>query len=312
MVLLIKYLCYRLDVILIDIHKASDKLSQLNIKLNMENFIIDILWFRVLQDKGNWCISRHTHSSYEFHFVAAGRCLVVLDNGEFIASEGEFYLARPGIYHEQRSIEENDYYVEYSMNCDFIKQSDEITEMSVINEILSLAVCKSFIDKNNILNLFYDALKEAYYEEVGFYNNIKSLANLIIVHAARATNENKINSVCLVPQKMAKNDYRFRLIDKYIEDNLGNNLTTKDLASFMFLSEKQVYRVIKEKVGKSTKEFINEKKLRKAKELLKNTELHIKKISEILGFTSEYYFNQFFKRLEGYPPGLYRSNVQKY
>jgi len=295
-----------------DIHKASDKLSQLNIKLILNNFIIDILWFRVMENKENWFISRHTHSSYEFHFVAEGRCLVVLDDGEFIASKGQFYLAPPGVYHEQRSIEGYDHYVEYSMNCDFLKQYDEITEISVINEILSLAVCKSFTDKNNILSLFNKALTEAYNEEVGFYNNIKNLANLIIVHAARAVNENKIDSVYLVPQKIEKNDYRFRMIDKYIDDNLGNNITTKDLASFMFLSEKQVYRVIKEKIGKSTKEFINEKKLRKAKELLKNSELHIKKISEILGFTSEYYFNQFFKREEGYPPGVYRSNVQKY
>ena len=295
-----------------DIHKASDKLSQLNIKLNMDNFIIDILWFRVLENKETWCISRHTHSSYEFHIVAAGGCKVILDDGEFIANEGEFYLTPPGIYHEQRSIEENGHYVEYSINCDFIKQHEEITEISVINEILSLATCKCFVDKNNILNFFNEALKEAYYEDVGFYNNIKNLAELIIIQAARGTNESKIESVYSPPQKIAKNAYRFRLIDKYVEDNLGNSITTKDLAGFMFLSEKQVYRVIKEMIGKSTKEFINEKRLSKAKELLKNSNLHIKEISEILGFNSEYYFNQFFKREEGYPPGVYRNNVQKY
>ena len=83
-----------------DIQKASDKLSQLNLKLDMDNFIIDILWFRVLKNKGVWCISRHTHSSYEFHLVASGGCKVILDGGEFIAREGEFYLTPPGVYHE--------------------------------------------------------------------------------------------------------------------------------------------------------------------------------------------------------------------
>ena len=63
----------------------------------------------------------------------------------------------------------------------------------------------------------------------------------------------------------------------------------------------------------TTKELIQEAKFSKAREiLLQRQDLSIREISEMLGFSSEYYFNQFFKRKEGYPPGIFRSNVQKY
>lgn len=291
-----------------DIFKASDNLSRLNLKLDMDNYVVDILWFRAMVNKGRWCINRHTHSSYEFHFVAAGACEVILDDARFVARKGELYLTPPGVYHEQKDCGEN--YTEYSINCDFIKKQEEITETEALFDILSSAACKIFNDNYNILNLFYTALEEAYYGEIGFYNNIKNLASMIITLTVRGMNENKLKNEYLVPEKMEKDAYRFKLIEKFIEDNLGNNITTKALADFMFLSDKQVYRIIKEKTGKSSKEFINGKKLRRAKELLKYSDLKIKEISEILGFTSEYYFNQFFKREEGYPPGLYRVNVQ--
>jgi len=291
-----------------DVIKASDKLSRLNLKLDMENYLIDILWFRVMEHNGNWCIKRHTHSSYEFHFVAEGQCKVILDSGQFIAKEGQFYLTPPEIYHEQRDYGEK--YTEYSINCDFFKKQQQITEADVLFEILSLATCKAFNDKYNILSLFNTALEEAYYGEVGFHNNIRNLASMIITLSARGMNENKLKSEYLVPEKMEKDAYRFKLIEKFIEDNLTNNITTKHLAGFMFLSDRQVYRIIKEKTGKSSKEFINKKRLKRAKELLKNSDLKIKEIAEILGFTSEYYFSQFFKREEGYPPGTYRINVQ--
>lgn len=195
------------------------------------------------------------------------------------------------------------------MNCDFKKIKDEFSETDVLFEILSEAKCRPVKDYYEAMKYFELALQEAYEQKIGFYNNIKSLALMIITMATRAIHQNCAISYD-VPQKLKEDDYRFTMIEKFIKDNITTNITTRSLENYMHLSAKQINRIVRKKTGKSTKEFINFLKLEKAKEMLKNTNLTVKEISEALGFSSEYYFNQFFKREEGFPPGLYRSNIR--
>lgn len=293
-----------------DIMKASNKLSQLELEFAMDNVTIEILWFRAMTNRDEWCITMHTHSSFEFHFVAAGKCKVILEDGEFEAKKGEIYLTAPGVYHEQCSIDETGYYVEYSMNCDFSIIEDKNSEAQRMVNLLEKAKCKPFSDRFGILDYFNKALYEVENEEIGFYNNIKSIASMIIALAARTVNEDINIQEYSVPAKIKKDNYRFLQIKKYIEDNIGGHITTIDVANYMHLSDRQICRIVKEKTGESTKEFINSIKFAKAKKLLRETDLQIKEIANILGFSNEYYFNQFFKREEGYPPGVFRFNVK--
>ena len=278
--------------------------------LSIDNFDIDILWFRYMEQEQEWCIKRHTHSSFEFHIVAEGNCRVLLDDGEFEVEAGEFYITAPGVFHEQRWLSEGGHYVEYSINYDFLKVGNGITEAEGIYEILSSEKCRGVKDSYNIIKLFEDALNEAYNEEIGYFNNVRNAAERILIFAVRALTQNRIKSGYEVSTKFKSNDYRFNMMEKYIKDNLSNDITTKELGTFMYLSDKQVYRIIKAKTGKSAIKYINSLRLKRAKELLKNSDMNIKGIAQFLGFTSEYYFNQFFKREEGYPPGEFRLNTK--
>ncbi len=303
-----------------DLLKASNKLSALNLKIPFENYMADILWFRAMrQDGEDWRINRHTHSSFEFHFVAAGRCRVILDGGMFAAGAGTFYITAPGVFHEQIP-ESGAEYVEYSLNCDFhetdiqglkTEYTGEVrTETDLILETLKLAPCRAYSDEYGIIPLFEEALKEAYEEKVGFYNTIKSLAAFMIIKAARTVYTKNDTLIPAVPKKLKENDARFRIIKQFIEDNIQNVTHTSDVAQYMHLSDKQVGRIVKSKSNCATKELIISIKLKKAKELLKKSSMTQKEIAGALWFTSEHYFNQFFKREEGDSPGSFRSNTQ--
>ncbi|WP_207655776.1 AraC family transcriptional regulator [Vallitalea okinawensis] len=290
-----------------DIAKASRKLSQLDLKFKMDSFDIEMYWFRVMAIENDWKIGRHTHSTYEFHFVAEGESIVRTDQHEFTIKKNQFYITRPGEYHEQLNIDGKKY-VEYSMNCAITLNNDTDIEQTIVNERLKKAVCKPFDDNNGILDLFEKVLICAYEEKIGFYSAIKHYILLILLSTVQVINEDMTISY-KVPLKHKKGDYRFKQIKQYVEDNVHSPIITKDIATFMYLSDKQVSRIIKKETGISTKQYINKIKLKRAKELLKNSDQSIKEISEMLGFSSEYYFNQFFKREEGYPPGVFRINT---
>lgn len=255
-----------------------------------------------------WRIEQHKHSSYEFHFVVSGASLVKTKESTFIVRKGQFYITSPGLNHSQENLQGKNY-IEYCLNCSIeeLKINSNIEERMMV-DILKNLRCMPIEDTEGISILFENALKEAQGQSIGYYSSIKSLVLQIIVRSVRLiNNNNKIDYN--VPRHVNKNQDRYNIIVNYIKNNINKNITSCDIARHLYLSEKQICRIVKEKKGVSTKQLICKIKLEKAKELLENTEYSIKHISNILGFSSQYYFNQFFKKYESYSPTGFRKSL---
>ena len=292
-----------------DIMKASSRLSELDLKITSGNLGINVLWFRASPCSMDSITERHTHSTFEFHFVYAGSSKVELDKGSFTVQAGKFYLTAPGVYHRQHNYKG---YIEFSLNCELSFLEDQDSEAKYIIDVLKNADCRPVADIAGATSIFYKALEEAHYQNAGFYNNIRSLTIMLITAAVRAIN-GLTPAPYSVPKKHKKDEYRFIQIRDYICDNISLPISTVEIARYMYLGEKQISRIVKEATGMSTKELIQDFKFQKAKSLLiERQDLNIRQIAEMLAFSSEYYFNQFFKRMEGYPPGIFRYNVRKY
>ena len=65
--------------------------------------------------------------------------------------------------------------------------------------------------------------------------------------------------------------------------------------------------LFKEKSGKNFKEYVDQIRLEKAKELLKKNDLKIEYIAELTGYNSSYSFTRFFKKYMGISPSEYRK-----
>lgn len=292
-----------------DIMKASDRLSELDLKIISGNLLINVLWFRVMQCTVDSVIERHRHSTFEFHFVYEGSSHVELDNGSFSVHAGEFYLTAPGVCHRQLN---HKGYVEFSLNCELSYIEEDDSEAEYIIDTLHSADCRPVSDTEGIAEIFMRVLKEANYQNAGFYNNIRALTILLLTSSVRAIN-GSVPAQYSVPLKQKKDEYRFIQVRDYIIDNISLPITTTDIAHYMYLGEKQISRIVREASGMTTKELIQELKFQRAKKMLaEQQDLNVRQISELLGFSSEFYFNQFFKRKEGYPPGEFRRNVRNY
>jgi len=290
-----------------DLAKASKKLCELDLNFTYDGLNINVIWFRAMLNTGDWLIERHMHSSYEFHFIKNGCCEVITDTSRFVVNEGEFYLTAPSVFHEQRSIN-NSRVIEYSLNCDLKISDISSSEMLNLLDIFKSTQCIAYKDDSDCCALFKYALEEAYFERIGFFSSIKSFIPLILINAARSMPQNR-GYTYPIPKKNNDSNFRMSQIERFIKDNISTPISTSSISKYMHLSQKQICRIIKESKNMSTKEFANGIKLSQAKELLKNSNFHIKKIADLLGFSSEYYFSQFFKKQEGYPPSYYRSNI---
>lgn len=85
-------------------------------------------------------------------------------------------------------------------------------------------------------------------------------------------------------------------IDGYINNHIEERITVDGMCADLGLGYHNLYALFKKNFGKNPQEYINEIRLKKAKELLLNTNRSILDIATSLGFNKSSDFSLFFKR----------------
>ena len=66
-----------------------------------------------------------------------------------------------------------------------------------------------------------------------------------------------------------------------------------------------------EQVGANFIDYLTERRIKKAKEMLKDTEMKIYEIAGAVGYNDSYYFSNCFKKVVGVTPSDYRGGLEK-
>lgn len=95
-------------------------------------------------------------------------------------------------------------------------------------------------------------------------------------------------------------------IKSYIDGNIYEGLTASSVAQNAGFSVSQLGRIFKSEYGETVYSYILEQKIRMAENLLKNSGLSVREISDMLKFTDEHYFCNIFKKKRGVTPTRFR------
>lgn len=93
----------------------------------------------------------------------------------------------------------------------------------------------------------------------------------------------------------------------YIYNHLNERITIADLASLTNLSPSYISRLFKQNLGISISDYIREKKIEKAQNLLRYSDISYIDIANYLAFSSQSHFIQIFEKLVGITPKKYRD-----
>jgi AraC-like DNA-binding protein len=94
-----------------------------------------------------------------------------------------------------------------------------------------------------------------------------------------------------------------RILEQFDRD-IDFELLARDLGMSSSGFRKKFQKVTGLPVGK----YVQQIRLKKAGELLRQTELSVGEIAELVGFESIYYFSRLFKKKTGLPPSVFRNN----
>lgn len=86
------------------------------------------------------------------------------------------------------------------------------------------------------------------------------------------------------------------------------DVTLESLAEHFHLSKPYLSKYIKEKAGMTFQEVVKEERMKKARNMLKDTSLTVETIAASVGYENVEHFNRLFKRSYGVTPVQYRKN----
>ncbi len=98
---------------------------------------------------------------------------------------------------------------------------------------------------------------------------------------------------------------------QYIDSHLTDELSVRELASVCFISADHLTRLFKKKFGVSVSEYMQERRIRLAGELMRRQEMTISMVANKVGFGNYSYFTEQFKKFYGMTPRDYQKQLQK-
>ena len=104
-----------------------------------------------------------------------------------------------------------------------------------------------------------------------------------------------------------KNDARLFKAMRFIEENTSLFLSCEEIASYCFLSVKQLNRIFINGTGVPLLEYIHREKVLQMQRLLSKSDMSLSEIASALGFSSQYYCSRFFHSHVGVSPNEYRK-----
>lgn len=234
-------------------------------------------------------------SEYQLVYISKGKGYFTSESTKRITiSKGQIILLFPGQWHTYAPSKEtgwNEYYIgfqgkiiEHIISHEFFRLDNQIIDVGV-NE--------------DLVNLFSTAIKIAKDEKIGSQQNLAGIVfNIMGTILSLAQNKN------FETKESAQKIERAKVI---MFENIQKNIDIKEIAANLGISYSLFRKVFKEYTGYAPANYFQELKLRKAKELLSETNHSIKQIAYELNFSSYEYFLSFFKKKVNMTPMEYRN-----
>lgn len=244
----------------------------------------------------------HSHFTYEIFFVTAGTLRLVTPE-ETRAFERTVLILPPGTEHYTVSTADESYCLLFAFDrsrgsAAHLQRLDRLEEK--LRQLVTLRLD----------------------EDMVFY--IRKIARLTEEGTAQAEEKAALLAALLfyqvLPQLLEEpeprqagqgNSRHMGAIEGYVNDHLQERITLAQVAAHVYLSPRQVSRILREQGGCTLGEMVTGKKLAAAELLLRDTRLKISEVAARVQLGSCSHFHQLFRTRYGVTPLQYRKNSRK-
>lgn len=240
----------------------------------------------------------HEHKRIEINFVKKGNCVLHLENESVFFSENEIMIICPHVNHTFEAGAKGTTLMQLEFLPDIFEKfnpldndiTNELTPITIfseanrlikiVNNVRIMRAVQRIVNELNSKNKYYHYLVIMYYAE---------LMILIFRHIDETflpieTNESLKKAL------------------HFIRNNFSADINMEEVATQAGIGVRYLRKLFSKNLNISPIDFLNQIRINKSLELLKNTECSVKEVSFMCGFKSPQYFSRVFKLQMGVSP----------
>ena len=219
----------------------------------------------------------HNHADYEVHMIKKGIYSFEINSDRIMLDEGSILVISPNSYHNTAT-PTNDHSIDYCFRFDhscFEKGGGSLSEaMKGIGRTLVLHGCEHAIGLAD--EIFFEYKRK----QLDYHKCMDHLIYMIILYILRRIIDKASQDGPDDPRLVYEN--RTSAIDEFFAANYMHDTHSKDLAVYVNLSIRQLYRVLRKHYDMTFKQKLTEIRIFAAKRLLLESKLPITLLSYTL------------------------------
>lgn len=240
------------------------------------NEIVPVV-FSSEKQKCNQVIKNSSLQGICFFIVTKGSFTLELNSHNYKLQENDGFIIFKNEIYTLFTSEENNHSITLGFDGEGLD--------ALIADTLFTKTNRKFILPNNIFNSFLQVNPS--HTNQNFF--ALSILYLICTYKSKRNNNNynnnRNNSSSLVAD-----------VKKYINDNLSRDIQVSEIAEAFNISRIYLYKIFMNNLNISPKEYILNKKMRKAYTLISKNSMPIYQIAESLGYKDQFVFSKMFKK----------------
>ena len=175
-----------------------------------------------------------------------------------------------------------------------------------MGEVLRRCYHRPFRDSCGVAGLFERLFDELEFRPAGYYVKSQALIVGIVVELFRLVSAAADADISYAVPMKSVAERRIERLAYFVGNNYRQPITVSDAASALFLSPRQINRLMRMGFQRTFHGYLSDFRIAVAKRLLAETDLAIDAVADEAGFSSSIYMYQVFKR-NGLPaPARYR------
>lgn len=267
-------------------------------------FVTDIFSYYYSVKGQNYKFDGESHLYWEVTYVDTGELRVELDGTEFTLTSQDMMIYLPGQFHKQR--------VSGGASCSYLTIMFDMQIKSGDVEQLRNKVFKCSSQMHQLISSF---IKNSDYLEKSALpyapDLMVSYLQELIILMIQYHSEDKTTQLSTSP---VQNKFESEMIDEirnYILNEIYNPISVEDICNHFGISRSTLQALFKKHLDIPPKQFINDLKMKKARQIIMEEYLPITEVALKLGFSSIHYFSRKFKKDFGISPSEFAQSVYK-
>lgn len=272
--------------------------ERLNFDKNMEN--LQKLDFRLLyastsKYEGDWQSLPHTHHFTELFYVLSGQGNFLVDNHTITVRENDMVIINPNIEHTEQSLDAKP--LEY-----MVFGVDGLTFLfGDVSSPKNYGFYSYSLGKSSFYSFSQILLREINEKNSGYEIICHDILEVLIITIARSEN------IGVLAEESARLPRECAAAKRYLDSNYAQPITLDSLAEATHINKFYLSHTFTRILGMSPINYLINRRLAVAKDLLIQTNHSIAQIASSTGFASQSYFSQIFKKVVGMSPNQYRK-----